>query len=385
MNLGKSELDAHSLIWQTRHTGPRYRAPAFAGTSIGTMINLGALPDASDRKPAFDRPLSGPQDDTMLVRLRRMLSENQDDASAPIRLPEPMAGLRVAPFDLAPAKVGGKRGAAKAGAAREELLASAAQLRFLVLVQEQKGGVGKSVTAMVANETLKMISGKRISLIDADVVNRNLSRAGLTKAGDALNAGRIDFEGFLFDAAERLICDEVDGFVVDSAAGGEGHFRPHLAELARTLRGSDAKTRLVIARPLTTSPLVHDNVMEFSKHFMTPDMGVLLVRNLGQGRTSEDFAEFDASPEYAAMRELGMAECLLESAGAKYSDMITGFNKSFADIALNEPDQLGLEGRQLEIARRVFTRPVRLFLARWLYRQTTSFQAGLIESVLSTL
>ncbi len=370
----------------SRNTGLRYPIADRAGTSAGIMVNLGFPPDLSvgGGMASASEPF-GPGMGTTYARLARMLSEHSYNPETLIRAPVLPDRSTSTVLDLAPAKAGGRSSAANVGVSREELLNVAARLRFFVIVLEQKGGVGKSLLCSVVNETLKITATKPVHLIDADVVNRNLSRSGLTQAGDALNAGRIDFEGFLFTAAERLSAGEIGGVVIDSAAGGEAHFRPHLAELAQALRNSSPSVRLVIVRPLTTSPLVHDNILDFGENFLTADMGILLARNLGQGRTREDYEEFDGSPEYREMRRLGMVECILESAGARYSDMITGFNKSFAEIALNEPDQLGLQDRQLEIARKVFVPPVRMFLARWLFRQTTAFQAGLVKSVLSTL
>lgn len=265
---------------------------------------------------------------------------------------------------------------------REELLALASTLRLFIVVLEEKGGVGKSVTAIASFETLRLNEGK-ILLLDADQKNKNMARAGLTKAEDALDARRTEFEGFLFDAAEQLVENIVQGVVIDSAAGGEEHFRRHLGELARYLR--EHGCRLIVVRPVTTSPLVHDNIASFGKNVMTNDMGVVLVRNMSQGRTDEDFREWHESPDRADMIGRGAVECSIESAGAKFSDLATSCNKSFADIALKPVDELGLSGRTLQIAQRTFTRPVRLFLARWLLRQTNAFRTAFTESIMRTL
>ena len=205
-----------------------------------------------------------------------------------------------------PAAVSGTsraRSSKVSAANREELLASAAALRFFVIVLEEKGGVGKSVSTQATYETLKLLREK-VLLIDADVVNKNLSRMGLTERSAALDARRVDFEGFLFEAAERLTDGEVDGVVIDSAAGSEKNFRPFLPELARTLRAGNA--RLVVMRPMTTSPLVFDNVASFGREVMTDDMGVLLVKNMGMGRDPDEWIDFDTSPERQEMLRRGM-------------------------------------------------------------------------------
>ena len=370
-------------------TGLRYSRQDHASRRPGIKINTGAMPDtAALHAPIWQRIVGRAKSlcDTALDACANLMQLIVDavQSTMPVFVPG-AGGGRPMVIHLSVSKSSGKRTVAVAPT-RDELLASAAALRFYVVVLESKGGVGKSLTATVSYETLRvMTASDNILLLDADVVNRNLSRTGLTKAADALNAARIDFEGFLFEAAEQLISGEVDGVVIDSAAGGEENFRPHLAELARKLRLSNANVRLIIMRPLTTSPLVIDNISSFGTGCLTADMGVVLVRNLGQGRSNEDFAEFDASPEYADLLKSGMVQCVLESAGARYSDLVTGFNRSFADIARNEPHELGLRGRPLDIARKVFTRPVRTFLARWLYRQTERFREGMIKSVLRTL
>ena len=174
----------------------------------------------------------------------------------------------------------------------------------------------------------------------------------------------------------------VHAVVIDSAAGGEEYFNRHLPELAKQIKGFGG--RLIILRPLTTNPLNQDNIVNFGRNVMTDDMGVVMVRNLGQGRSAEDFAIWTESAERAEMLGLGMIEVDLEAAGALYSDLATGLEISIADIARKKPSEMKLKGRKLEVATAYFTRPVRLFVAKWMLRQTTTFRTAFAEAIRRT-
>jgi hypothetical protein len=114
-------------------------------------------------------------------------------------------------------------------------------------------------------------------------------------------------------------------------------------------------------------------------------MAVVMVRNHGQGRTEEDFKIWMDSPEHEEMIQRGMVEADLEAAGALYSDLATGLEISIADIARKKPTEMKLKGRRLEIADGYFVRPVRLFIAKWMLRQTTAFHNAFALAIRRTV
>ena len=66
-------------------------------------------------------------------------------------------------------------------AEREEAAAATVQAaKYFVIVLDAKGGLGKSLMSQVAYETLSG-PGRNVLVIDADKVNSNLSKIGLTK------------------------------------------------------------------------------------------------------------------------------------------------------------------------------------------------------------
>ena len=290
-----------------------------------------------------------------------------------------MAETTKAPLDATPASTGEKQRLAQREAA---ILAIVQAAKYFIIVLDAKGGLGKSLMLQVAYEAVSG-SDRKVLVLDADKVNSNLSRIGLSKKEDAVRADRKDFEGFLLDAAEQLELGLVQAVVVDSAAGGEEYFNKHLKELAKQIKLFGG--RLIVIRPITTNPLNQDNAVAFGRDIMTDDMGVVMVRNLGQGRTEEDFAIWTESPERAEMLQRGMLEVDLEAAGALYSDLATGLEISIADIARKRPNEMGLKSRKLDIANRYFTRPVRLFIAKWMLRQTITFRDAFAKGIRRTV
>ena len=259
--------------------------------------------------------------------------------------------------------------------------------RYFVVVLDHKGGIGKSVMVQIAYETLcigEKGAQNKVLVLDADFVNKNLSRVGLADANDAVRADKKDFEGFLFEAAEQMEYGLVQGVVIDSAAGGESYFYNHLPALAEYLKSFGA--RLIVIRPITTNPLNQDNCVAFGRSSaMTDDMGVVMVRNFGQGREPDDYAVWMESDERREMLAGGMVECDLESAGALCSDLAAACGISIADVARRTTAGLGLTGRKLEIAEKYFTRRFQLFVARWMARQTITFERAFAEAVYRTI
>ena len=258
--------------------------------------------------------------------------------------------------------------------------------KYFVVVLDHKGGVGKSIMVQVTYETLcagESGATNKILVLDADFVNKNLSRVGLSAATDAVRADKKDFEGFLFEAAEQMEHGLVQGVVVDSAAGSEHFFHRHLPSLASYLKSFGA--RLIIVRPITTNPLNQDNCINFGRSSaMTNEMGVVMVRNFGLGREPEDYAVWMGSDERREMLEAGMVECDLEGAGALCSDLAAACEVSISDIALKRIEDMNLTGRKLAVARQYFSRRFQLFVGRWMARQTMTFEHAFGEAVRRT-
>lgn len=251
---------------------------------------------------------------------------------------------------------------------------------LLVTVQEEKGGVGKSTMASVAFEATSLL-GENVEVLDTDDTN---SAQAMVRTARVVNLRADGYEGELLYVAERLKdwatrrkgAEKVEHVVVDTGARDDVLLRPFLPELARYLRSFGAY--LIVIRPMTLSHFVQHNAHEFVHKTMTADMGVICVYNLGQGRNARDFDEWKASVAMREMRLRGVVECDLENAGTKWSDMATSCGLTLADAAMGRFTKAGDDA---EVAASIFTRPVQLFLARWLERQTVTLRGKFVESI----
>jgi hypothetical protein len=240
--------------------------------------------------------------------------------------------------------------------------------KFVTLVLENKGGVGKSRIAEILYYTLTNGEdpSRKVLVGETDSANRTMKMVG---ASEFIDLNLVEWTGRLEYIGERIAAGEFDHAVIDCGARDETPMRAFLPEYARFLAGLGV--RLVVVRPLTLSTFVQNNAYRFVTKIKTDDMAVIAVRNLSQGRT---LAMFDGLAKGARTEMLarGVIEIAMEDAGPRWSDEAVGYGLSFADIVFGRYAKIkNEEDRKDAIA--VFERPVQLFLARWLRAQAQTF------------
>ena len=174
--------------------------------------------------------------------------------------------------------------------------------KVLAIILADKGGVGKSFIAQVVHEMLTGMEGQRnVSCIDSDVGNsstkqiyRNAEFAGIRDAND------IESIGVISKAIQDLGDGAIDNVVWDTAAGSEQIVMKNVMPIVLR-RAAKAKTKVVVYRPITTSQYTQDGAVAFAEWAKDNGVGVVFVRNHGQGRAAKFFAEWADLPEREAV------------------------------------------------------------------------------------
>ncbi|AMJ61595.1 hypothetical protein [Bosea sp. PAMC 26642] len=247
------------------------------------------------------------------------------------------------------------------------------RVKIIALVLENKGGTGKSRIAEICTYTLSNGEdpSKKILVGETDSANRTQKMVG---ASEFIDLSEVQWTGQLEYIGERVASGEFDHAVIDCGARDETAIRAFLPEYGDYL--ASMGIRLVVIRPLTLSTFVQNNAYRFVSRVKTSNIGVVAVRNLSQGRTLAMFAGWIAKKARAEMLAKGVIEIDMQDAGARWSDEAVGYGLSFADIAFGRFSKIkDAEDRQDAIG--IFDRPVQLFIASWLRKQSSSFNTAL--------
>lgn len=250
------------------------------------------------------------------------------------------------------------------------------RMRFVAMVLENKGGVGKSRIAEILTYTLSggESRDRKVLVAESDSANRNMKMVG---ASEFLDLKVVEWTGQLEYIGERIAEGEYDHAVIDFGARDEPPIREFLPEYARYL--AERGVRLVVVRPITLSTFVQNNAHSFVMRIKTHDMGVIAVRNLSQGRLLSLFSDWIAKKSRAAMLAKGVIEIDMEDAGPRWSDEAVGYGLSFSDVVFGRFGKIKNEEDRKD-AIEVFKRPVQLFLARWLRKQAQTFGKALEDA-----
>jgi hypothetical protein len=134
------------------------------------------------------------------------------------------------------------------------------------------------------------------------------------------------------------------------------------------------KVTLVVVRPITTSAFVQESAVEFANWAHDNGVAVVFVRNFGQGRREEYFAEWDALEDRNAAIPPAI-EVMLPDLGAWIGDEATALGLSLADIATARFDRLSEKARH--IADRKFGPEVQLVVADYLEQRCVDLGAAI--------
>lgn len=184
--------------------------------------------------------------------------------------------------------------------------------------------------------------------------------------------------GIFVNIVQDLIEKNFDSAVVDVGAGQETTVRrllPQLAEMMRQIGG-----RLVIIRPLTTGTHNQRNCVSFMDIAELHAIPVVLVRNLGQGRSDEwRFDRWRASAAAQNAIARGAVETFLPDADVTYVDESIGFGITLSEIALRDFSRVKEE--DMADAHEIFDADVCAFLNLWLRQSMQNFGDAVQDAI----
>ena len=201
-------------------------------------------------------------------------------------------------------------------------------IAILFVIIDNKGGVCKSALAATIKALLDRLGIEHL-LMSTDTSNADMAQYGDTLLIDVRNKKQ---EGILPFAAEKVVAGDRKCVILDVAARDETHISRQLGRISSEL--AEQNSRMVVLRPITLNPFNQNNAMHFVTTTMTDHMAVILVRILCQGRTEEDFIDWDRSLDRRKALDAGAVEMNFIDASAKFADMAVGFGLTFYDIAV---------------------------------------------------
>ena len=272
---------------------------------------------------------------------------------------------------------------------------------IMVLLLDEKGGVGKSTLAQLVVQMLRR-DHANVIVAETDTSNSSQTMIGSARILDARAAHGI--EGELFSLAEEMASGAADAVVVDFGARDERASWDFLAGLANAVVACGG--RLVIARPITVDAEVIDNAATFVETVATRDMHILLLRNLAMADGQRSFAKWEQSETRRALSDAGCIEVVIDNFDRSQAARARSLRLSIEEAAfaafdvikdrIGEPrseseskaerdERLGREAHQAQRmitdAKEFFSRPVQLRLLRLLLSNHNKIRDGLAKLI----
>ena len=257
----------------------------------------------------------------------------------------------------------------------------------IVVVLDDKGGVGKSLISQVAASLFEYF-GFRIAIGDTDT-NNSTSTQVLANS-HVLDLNEKKSSGRLLRLMAGAAANEFDHVVIDVGAREEAEIKtllPWLVQAARKLRG-----RVVVLRPITLGSHNQRNACNFLNIAEALQIPVVFVRNEGQGRQPEYFDRWLTTGVRSAALARGAVETMLSDADVRYADEAVGLGLSIAACALQDWSKLmpreGMSDEDRKIAEQdvadasdFFSDDVAAFLGEWLRVNMCSLGDAIEEAI----
>ena len=243
----------------------------------------------------------------------------------------------------------------------------------LIIVMEEKGGVGKSGTAQCCAQALKM-AGEQLLITETDQSNSNMTMVGLANYPpiDVREDGAVG--GFL-EIIEKLEQKQFGHALVDTGARDDKIVQGMLPQLLPHLK--KAGVHLIVVRPLTTSHFVQVNAHEYATKSKPPGTGCVFVLNLSQGRVAKDYDEWRRLRAHQQCLDAGVIEIEMGSVGVVAADNAISFGLAFEDVAMG---RFSGAKQHATKAAELFPRSRQLFLADYLVRHATTFRQAFADT-----
>lgn len=260
----------------------------------------------------------------------------------------------------------------------KELDSSSGRARIVITIGG-KGGIGKSLCAQIARETLLgEKADKNIVVIDSDVNNSVMAQIYQKVVFVPIrDEARLEARGTLIEALRMLQSGRAHGIVWDLGAGTEdiarARFLPDVTRWAEKI-GVD----VVAIRPITTSAFSQMQTVEFIHWAAENRIATVIVKNLGQGRSLSLFEHWRKIAEKHQIYPPAV-EVDLGDLGAWVSDEATALGLSLADVAKGQFGHLSEGARAVADGR--LTPPVQLAIADYLEMQCEAFETAIRRAI----
>jgi len=249
---------------------------------------------------------------------------------------------------------------------------------ILAMAPEGKGGVGKSLLMQTVAATLQSDGSARVAFLDTDTTNSSLISVVDAEEARFVNLRRVESAGTIANSIKRMADGAYDHIVLDVGARDEVEIIRQLPLMAAEAKR--ARATIIAFRPINLSSQVQRNAVAFAENIATKyNVKTIFVRNLGQGRSEEDFAHWNTTRGRARALKSGVVEIDMEDAGARWGDEAAGFGLTVAEAALGRFERAGDDAAD---AARIFTDDIQAWLSIWLERQTAAIRAA-IQRVLN--
>jgi hypothetical protein len=247
-------------------------------------------------------------------------------------------------------------------------------LKNYLVITDEKGGVGKSQTALLASSMLSTWyrGMDKVKLVDTDFSNSVLASVfGMEKIQ------MVDSSNPMAKAQLTSCIYRQDGFtsaVVDCGARDERTFRPIWKETVLPALKAQAKSgQLIFLRPLTMSVFVQNNLISFCEEFVPLGAKIVILQMRFGGRTKDHFERY-WEQKVARQRLLAMKgpdgrpaviETFVSDMGCPWADEMIACGLSPIEIADGDFSRI-VDADLLTYAKEVLTEDVQLLFKLWL-------------------
>ena len=249
-----------------------------------------------------------------------------------------------------------------------------AELKIIVLVLGGKGGIAKSLVAQICANRLRTIFS---AVITIDTDHTNNTTASIDPDARMLDIWDVKARGALAVLIDEMKKSTACAAVIDTGAQEDTPMMEIMEWLVK--EATRAGVLVVAVLPITLATHNQRTAVEFSNLAEQLSLPLVYVKNLGQGRTREDFARrWDKSNARAGALSRGAVETELRDAGARYADEAGGYGLSLADAALG---RFGKAGTKAEEAAACFDPSDRAWLNIFLSENGGNLLSAVTEAI----
>lgn len=231
---------------------------------------------------------------------------------------------------------------------------------LLIIPLEGKGGVGKSGICDTCHASFSL-AGASVVMIDGDTTN---SQAATQHDATLVDTSEVGWHTAIGEQIRKI--GEPGGpdvVIFDPGARAEVTIKQQLGYLEGEMAAKGG--RVLIIRPVTTSPFAMGNALDFVSSTKDTSIAVVLMEMHIQGRMEKHFDRWRGTKSLARALGEGAVTGYLEDLGVVFADEAVACRLSFSDIARGNFTKPGAN----PAAREFFTDKMQLWCQDWLKNQ----------------